>query len=89
MTGVRFARLPRNLTADPVDPVKSRWSNGSAGKRRADLRAARHDGNSSAEKARATALQQRRVRGVCSDGLIITRLPAASAGHGPSESCTG
>jgi hypothetical protein len=95
VTGVRFARGRAITILRPtaVEPVKSRWSKG---RRRERLRERASPGSDrdvvlgeglAAGASGAAALE---VAGVCSEGLIIARLPAASAAvSGARASCTG
>ena len=81
VTGVRLAAAA-SATSRPtaVDPVKSRWSNGSATKARATAASPVTTASSSAAKRSATArCNSAAQRGVTSDTLTIARLPAASA----------
>ena len=81
------------ITARPiaVEPVNSRWSNGSAQNACATSGPPVTTATSSGSKRAASSCPSRAaVRGVSSDGFSITRLPAASASiSGPIDRNSG
>ena len=81
VTGVRLAAAARaTWRPTAVEPVKSRWSNGIATNALPMSASPVMTVISSGAKVSATACRiSSEVRGVSSDGLIMTRLPAASA----------
>src|SRR5574337_886202 len=92
VTGVKLgAAAASTFEATAVEPVNSRWSNGSATNAAATsvppcTTATRSDGNTSASTSASSA----DVRGVYSEGFSITWLPAASAStSGTSARLTG
>ena len=92
VVGVRLrAAASATLRPTAVEPVKNRWSNGSAANPAATSAPPCTTLNSSGAKCFATSsASSADVRGVISLGFSITRLPAASAvAAGPSVSCSG
>ena len=90
VTGVRLPPAASRPPADAVEPVKKRWSNGSAAKALAISSSAGHDQSAAANLPAMTSCSSAEKRGISSHGLIITRLPAASAATtGASVSCSG
>ncbi|MCY1556610.1 hypothetical protein D9M68_933730 [compost metagenome] len=92
VVGVRLsAAAAATLRPTAVEPVKNRWSNGRLANSCATSAPPCTTHTSSVAKAWFnTAASSAEVCGVSSLGLIITRLPAASAvAAGPSVSCSG
>ena len=79
--GVKLgAAAAATLRPTVVEPVKIKWSKGKALKRAASSASPGTTTSSVASKAWATKRCSKALkRGVSSEGLIITRLPAASA----------
>ena len=92
VTGVRLAAAARaTWRPTAVDPVKNRWSKGRRTNALPSSASPVSTAHSSGAKAAPTSSASScDSRGVISLGLIITRLPAASAATaGASASCSG
>ena len=92
VSGVRFAAAAAmTLRPTAVEPVNTRWSNGNAAN--APARSAPPSATATREAGKTSAsseCRKREVRGVCSDGLRNTWLPAAIAvASGISARLTG